>query len=168
MIISELAEILEYNITAGGSYQDSRYVNGNAWVLIFKSKYGSVDVLFNTVTQEVYQVCIDDHASKDKSYKWYGPGAVKETQQVDASYCILEDETDMQEKAYAIFRGEEFDKRIVIPLDMPDDVLLKLAMEAHKRDITLNKYFEEIIENACAFVNESKPQDVNDVTGEQL
>jgi predicted HicB family RNase H-like nuclease len=32
-----------------------------------------------------------------------------------------------------------------IELDLDDDVILYLALEAHKRDITLNEYINEIL-----------------------
>jgi hypothetical protein len=32
-----------------------------------------------------------------------------------------------------------------VPVELDDDTLLKLTMEAHKRDITLNKLIEEIL-----------------------
>jgi hypothetical protein len=44
-----------------------------------------------------------------------------------------------------MFNGEGFDTRIQVPVELDDDTLLKLTMEAHKRDITLNKLIEEIL-----------------------
>jgi hypothetical protein len=44
-----------------------------------------------------------------------------------------------------MFNGESFDDRIQVPVELDDDTLLKLSMEAHKRDITLNKLIEEIL-----------------------
>jgi hypothetical protein len=44
-----------------------------------------------------------------------------------------------------MFNGESFDTRISIPVELDDDTLLKLTMEAHKRDITLNKMIEELL-----------------------
>jgi hypothetical protein len=44
-----------------------------------------------------------------------------------------------------MFAGETFDTRIQVPVELDNDTLLKLTMEAHKRDITLNKMIEEIL-----------------------
>ena len=55
-------------------------------------------------------------------------------------------EEDFLEKATAIFSGEEFDTRVKIAFDLDDRSILKLATEAHKRDITLNKMIEIILQ----------------------
>jgi hypothetical protein len=47
-----------------------------------------------------------------------------------------------------MFNGDEWDSRIQVPLDLDNDLLLQLAMEAHKRDITLNKMVEIVLQEA--------------------
>ena len=37
-----------------------------------------------------------------------------------------------------MFKGESFDTRIQVPIDLDNDTMLKLCMEAHERNITLN------------------------------
>ena len=49
-----------------------------------------------------------------------------------------------------MFNGEEFDNRIQVPLDLDDALMMQLFMEAHKRDITLNKMVEEILKKVIA------------------
>jgi hypothetical protein len=66
----------------------------------------------------------------------------------DVKWVDLEVEEDFLEKAVAMFNGEEWDSRIQVPLDLEDDLLLQLAMEAHKRDITLNKMVEIVLQEA--------------------
>jgi len=58
----------------------------------------------------------------------------------------LEMKEDFLEKAKALFNGEECDTRVQFPVDLDDDTILKLSMEAHKRDITLNKMIEIILQ----------------------
>lgn len=38
-----------------------------------------------------------------------------------------------------------------VDLDLDDDIILYLALEAHKRDITLNEYINEILKK---YINE--------------
>jgi predicted HicB family RNase H-like nuclease len=38
------------------------------------------------------------------------------------------------------------DGRVSVDIDIDDDVILQLALEAHKRDITLNKMVEIILQ----------------------
>ena len=40
------------------------------------------------------------------------------------------------------------DNREEVELDLDDETILKLALEAHKRDITLNKMIEIILQQA--------------------
>ena len=50
-----------------------------------------------------------------------------------------------------------------IELDLSDDVLLKLAMQAHERDVTLNTHINDVIKDKLKdteyqFENGTKPQ----------
>jgi hypothetical protein len=63
----------------------------------------------------------------------------------EVKYTDLESDDDMKEKLTAAFMYEEYDERVVIPLDLPDDVLLILMKEAHAKDITFNQYLAECI-----------------------
>jgi predicted HicB family RNase H-like nuclease len=66
----------------------------------------------------------------------------------DVKWVELEVAEDFLEKAQAMFNGDEWDSRIQVPLDLDNDLLLQLAMEAHKRDITLNKMVEIVLQQA--------------------
>ncbi len=68
----------------------------------------------------------------------------------DVKWVDLEVEEDFFEKAEAMFNGEEFDNRVQVPLDLDDDLMMQLFMEAHKRDITLNQLVEEILKKVIA------------------
>ena len=58
----------------------------------------------------------------------------------------LETQEDWLTKARAIMRGEEFDRRIDVPLELDDDTLFRLFKMAHERDITLNKMVEIVLQ----------------------
>jgi hypothetical protein len=62
----------------------------------------------------------------------------------------LEVSEDWLDKAKAMFNDQPYDNRVVVPLDLSDKELLQLALEAHKRDMTLNKFIEHILELAIA------------------
>ena len=53
---------------------------------------------------------------------------------------------DFLEKAKSMFSGNYWDTRIQIPINLDDDVIMHLAMDAHKRDITLNKMIEIVLQ----------------------
>ena len=58
----------------------------------------------------------------------------------------LETREDWLEKAGAIMRGEDFDTRVEVPLDLDDETMMNLFMLAHKKDVTLNKMVEIILQ----------------------
>jgi len=45
------------------------------------------------------------------------------------------------------------EKTALIALDLPDDAILKLALEAHKKDITLNEYINRYLRS---YIEEAK------------
>ena len=54
-----------------------------------------------------------------------------------------------------------------VTIELPDDMVLKLALQAHERDITLNKMMNIVIKDGLnsaeyRFEHESKPQLLNE------
>jgi hypothetical protein len=163
MKLSQVNEAMNHKIVGGSDYQWNCFPN--ARFLDYESDYAHVGILYSTVTQEVYQadvnIKLDMWAQDEKPYRWTNPswkdGYLNEAKERnidpdqawdDVKYVGLEVAEDFLEKATAMFNGEEWDERIVVPLDLDDDVLLQLAMEAHKRDITLNKMVEIVLREA--------------------
>jgi len=161
MHLSQVNEITDHRITSGSEYQwqcypDARYLD-------YESDYAHISVLYSTVDQTVYcaEVSIKIEAwEKDKKpYRWLNPdhkdAYYTESKQRkvdpdqawdDVKWVDLEVEKDFFEKAEAMFNGQAFDNRIQIPIELEDHVMLQLCMEAHKRDVTLNKMVEIILQ----------------------
>lgn len=163
MHLSKVNVALDHRIVSGSEYMWSCWEN--ARYLDYESAYAHVSVVYSTETQEIYQadVSIKTEAwPKDaRPYRWLNPqfkelmlaeskerGIDPNEAWDDVEWIELEVAEDFLEKAKAIFNGEEHDTRIVVPLDLDDDLLLQLAMEAHKRDITLNKMVELALQAA--------------------
>ena len=164
MQLSEVNEAFQHKITSGSEYGWDCY-GSNTWSIDYTSKYAFGYVIFDTVTQRVYEVNVSpafgawgtvEH--EPKPYRYIDPDyrvshdAEAKDRHVDANqawddvmWVDLETEEDFIEKASKMFNGESFDTRISIPLELDDDTLFKLTMEAHKRDITLNKMIEELL-----------------------
>ena len=161
MNLSKVNEAFSHKITSGSDYgwqcwDDARYLD-------YESDFAHVSVVYNTKTQDIYQaeVSVKREAWDEdkKPYRWLNPdykdALYKESEKReidtdiawdDVKFINLEMEEDFLEKATAIFNGEECDTRVQFPIDIDDDLILKLAMEAHKRDITLNKMIEIILQ----------------------
>ena len=161
MRLNEINEVLGHRITGGSEYQWNCYPDGR--YLDYESDFAHVSVLYSTVDQTVYQaeVSVKREAWDEdkKPYRWLNPDykdalyKESEKRQVDTDiawddvkWIDLEMEEDFLEKATAIFNGEEYDTRVKIEFDLDDSSILKLATEAHKRDITLNKMIEIILQ----------------------
>jgi hypothetical protein len=163
MKLSQVNEAMNHKIVGGSDYQWNCFPN--ARFLDYESDYAHVGILYSTVTQEVYQadvsIKLDMWAKDEKPYRWTNPlfndayineakeRAIDPDQAWDGvKWITLEVAEDWLEKAHAMFNGEEWDERIVVPIDLDDDLILQLAMEAHKRDITLNKMVEIVLQEA--------------------
>jgi hypothetical protein len=164
MHLSQVNEITDHKITEGSEYGWDCYPN--ARYLDYESEFAHVSVIYSTETQEIYEADVstkvDAWFTEDKDmkpYRWLNPVykdimiAEAKKRKVkwrkawdDVKWIDLEVEEDFLEKAKAIFNGELHDKRIQVPIDLEDDVILKLCMEAHKRDITLNNMMEIILQ----------------------
>lgn len=163
MYLKKVNEITNHRITEGSEYCWNCYPN--ARYLSYESEFAHVSVLYSTETQEIYEadvsVKVDNWFDEDKNmrpYRWLNPEykdamiSEAKTRKVkwrkawdDVKWIDLEVEEDFLEKAKAIFNGESHDKRIQVPIDLEDDVMLQLCMEAHKRDITLNQMVEKVL-----------------------
>ena len=161
MKLSQINEALDHKITSGSEYQWNCYPDGR--YLDYESDFAHVSVLYSTVDQTVYQaeVSVKREAWDEdkKPYRWLNPeyqkAFYKESKKRkvdpnqawdDVKWIDLEMAEDFLEKATSIFNGEEYDTRVKIEFDLDDSSILKLATEAHKRDITLNKMIEIILQ----------------------
>jgi hypothetical protein len=166
MKLAQINEAMNHQITGGSEYQwqcfpDARFLD-------YESEHAHVSILYSTVDQIVYQADASikrevwpDDKRFDKPYRWTNPifkdayineakerGVDPDQAWDDTKWIELETDEDFLEKAKAMFEGDYWDTRIVVPVDLDDDTILKLSMEAHKRDITLNKMVEIVLQEA--------------------
>ena len=166
MKLAQINEAMNHQITGGSEYQwqcfpDARFLD-------YESEHAHVSILYSTVDQIVYQADASikrevwpDDKRFDKPYRWTNPifkdAYINEAKERnidpdqawdDTKWIELETDEDFLEKAKAMFNGDYWDTRIIVPVDLDDDTILKLSMEAHKRDITLNKMVEIVLQEA--------------------
>lgn len=156
MYLSEVNIALDHKIIGGSEHQWNCWPN--ARFLDYETNYAYASVVFNTETQEIYLAEVNDKNDSFKPYRWLNPNYKQSfideanTRGVDhiqawddVKWYDLETSEDWLSKAGAIMRGEKFDTRIQVPIDLDDHTMLQLFMEAHKRDITLNQMVEKIL-----------------------
>jgi hypothetical protein len=159
MLLKTFMEIVNYRITEGSDYQWNCF-GPNAYMLDSwdgRHEDGhSLCITFDTRTQVVYSVEACDYKN-ERAYRIVNP-AYKDAHDAevkargmgdeawdDVMWCDLELEEDFEEKARAIVAGVEYDNTVSVPLDLPDDLLLDAALNAHKQDITLNAYINNAL-----------------------
>jgi len=156
MHLSKINDAMAHRITGGSEHLWDCYPN--ARYMDYESDYAEASAIFDTVNQSIYAAVISSKDESKRPYRWlntaykdeYYAEALK--RQVDpdqacddVKWIDLETEEDFLEKATAIFNNQEYDDRVTITLDLDDDLILQLALEAHKRDITINKMVEIIL-----------------------
>jgi hypothetical protein len=160
--LKQWMELVDYRITEGSDYGWSCYGHN---VYALDSWNGDQDghsftIIFDTKTQEVYEVQAHDYVNQ-RAYRMINPNyAPKQMMESadrgvndreawdDVDYVDLETDEDWIEKATAIAAGEDYDTRVSVPVDFTDDELLKYMMLAHERDMTFNQFIEEALRSA--------------------
>lgn len=157
--LKEWMEVVDYRITEGGDYQWGCFGH-NAYSL--DSWNGEQDghsftIIFDTKTQEVYEVQAHDYVHQ-RAYRLINSvyadqyrteakdrSMLENQAWDDVDYVDLETDDDWMQKAIAIAAGEDYDTRVSVPLDLPDDLLLEAALNAHRQGITLNDYINNAL-----------------------
>jgi hypothetical protein len=162
--IKDFMEIVDYRITEGSTYGWTCY-GPNAYCLDSwngDQEGHTVSITFDTKTQEVFEAVAYDYRN-ERAYRMINPAYAEahkeESKQrnvdIDVAwekddgsplkFVDLESGEDFITKATAIVAGEDYDTRVTIPLDLPDDVLFELFKLAHEKDMTFNKFLEEVL-----------------------
>ena len=164
MHLSEVNVALDHKIVEGAEYQWACY-GPNARFISYESDYARAEVVIDSKNQLVYEatVCLNDDRESTRLYRWIDPdyraplleeaktrGINNKVAWDDVEWVDLEVSQDWLDKAKAMFNDQPYDNRVVVPLDLSDKELLHLALEAHKRDMTLNKFVEHLLELAIA------------------
>ena len=161
--VKDFMETVGYRITEGDSYGWQCY-GPNAYRLDSwnQDQDGhTVSIVFDTNTQTVYEATVYDY-SRERAYRLINPEYLRAYQQEakergasaneawdDVDYVDLETDEDFLAKARAIVADEDYDTRVSIPLELPEDVLFELMRQAHEKDITFNQHVENIVREAC-------------------
>ena len=117
----------------------------------------TICAIFDKLTQEVYELQAWDYL-KNRTYRWITPDFIEEYKAEhvyrgfpfeialdNEKFIDLDVAEDILEKIAAIIAGEEYDTRVQIEIDLSDDVIHAAAIQAHKQDITLNQYINNIL-----------------------
>lgn len=160
--IKEFMETIEYKITEGSDftwhcYGDHAY-RLDSWNQ--EQDGHTISIVFDTQTHEVYEASAYDY-SRSRAYRLINPdykqahndealdrGVDAKQAWDDVDYVDLEVDDDFIQKCLAIKANEDYDTRVSVPLDLPDEELFELMKLAHEKDMTLNQLVEEALRTA--------------------
>ena len=162
--IKEFMEIVDYKITEGSDFCWQCYgpdaYRLDSWN---QDQDGhSVSIVFDTKTHVVYEATAYDY-KRTRAYRLINPDFaqahrdeakdrdVNENQAWDdVNYVDLDIDDNFIQKALAIVADEDYDTRVDMPLELPEDQLFELMKMAHERDITLNQLVEDLLKQFIA------------------
>ena len=163
--LKEFMEVVDYRITEGSDFtwhcfgDETKPYTLSAWN--GEHDGWSFNITFDTGNQTVYIVEVCDYKHQ-RAYRIINPlyvdkyreyGKVHYEEYIDnawdgVDYVDLESDDDWIQKSLAIKAGEDYDTRVSIPLDIPEDELMILFRAAHERDMTFNQFVEEALKAA--------------------
>lgn len=155
--LKEWMELVDYKITEG-----SDFFNNVPDLYCLTSWNGEQDgwsceiVFAPKEDQRVYCVEVCDY-KRNRAYRVIDSALNADSQAWDdTKWTDLEADEDFLEKAQAIINEEDYDTRVQVPVNLPDDILFDLMKMAHDRDITLNNLVETIIKEEMDRLEEIK------------
>jgi hypothetical protein len=162
LTVKEWMELVDYRITEGDSYGWQCFGDKAFSLSAWNGDHNgwSMNMVFDTDTQTVYTVEICDYA-RDRAYRMINPD-FKQAYDAEArdrgananeawdavNYVDLDVDDDFIQKGLAIREGEDYDTRVTVKIEFPDDVLFQMMKLAHDRDITLNQLVEIALQEA--------------------
>jgi len=87
----------------------------------------------------------------------------KEREEKMSNYDMDEIEREKDRNSFASVKIGDEEPEATVTVELPDDVVLKLALQAHERDITLNKMCGIVLKDSLKnleyrYEHQSKPQ----------
>jgi len=162
--LKEWMEIVNYRITEGSAYGWQCYGHDAYMLDSWNGEHDghSFSIIFDTKTQVVYEVQAHDYVH-NRAYRMINEDFRKKNKKEarrravnkdeawdDVRYVDLDVDDDFIQKCLAIRAGEDYDTRVLVPIDFTDQELLAYMKLAHERDITFNQFVEETLRLAIA------------------
>ena len=160
--LKDFLEAIDYKITEGSEYGWNCYGNNTHRVerQVGDHTGNTLTCVFDTKEHFVYELEAWDNQN-DRIYRWLNPDYKKaykkacKKHNVDfknacdrMDYIDLDVEEDILEKVCAIANEEDYDTRVMIPVDFSDEDLLQYMKMAHECDMTFNEFVEEALRHA--------------------
>jgi hypothetical protein len=136
-----------------------RFFGMYAYSFYYKNNDCLIKVISDIRDSTVYKMIAVDY-KKLKGFEWLHPNYEDDYYSLLTSKMVTDefrlynitpirliDPCDILEKSKKIINNEEYDDLVTIPIDLTDEELIMLTLEAHKLDVTLNEYVMMFLEN---------------------
>ena len=113
--------------------------------------------MFSTKSQKVYEVSVCDYTN-NRAYRMINPKFVEKHRKEsiargvnlneawdDIEYIDLEVDDDFIQKCLAIRAGEDYSTDVLLPLDLPEDLLMFAFKQAHAENMTFNDWMNKML-----------------------
>ena len=165
MKVEQFATAVRHRITGGSEYQWQCYGDQARWLDAGWEQEGdrwSASAVFDSRTQRVYECHVSDYRT-DQAWIWRDPEFAEAHDReaaergVDPRFAwdsvpwqVLDTEPEILDRIRVVS-----DDRESIELELPDDELLTICLQAHQRDMTLNQYIEMVLR---AYIERNHPE----------
>jgi len=170
--MKEWMELVDYKITEGSDYGWSCYGPNayqlSSWNGLHDKGGWSFNIVFSTKTQKVYEVEVCDY-TRNRAYRMIAENKrekhAKEAKRHlvnlneawdDVEYVDLEVDDDFIQKCLAIKAGEDYSTDVLLPLDLPEDLLMFAFKCAHEENMTFNDWMNKMLKEFIDNYNEGK------------
>jgi len=178
--LTDFLETINYDATTGDAFLFDCYGPNAMHMEYWDGKHAdgrSISVVYDTRSHIVYEMEIWDYAN-NREYRWVRPdfkealfNEHKERNQnpeesIDGrKYIDLEVAADVLEKASALYRGEPYDTRIMVEINLEDDVMLSAMKLAHEADMTFNDFVAKILQDNIDRMKKEMADGADEVEG---
>jgi len=168
--LKDFLEAIDYKITEGSEYGWDCYGDNTHRIerQIGDHTGNTLTCVFDTNEHFVYELEAWDNQN-DRIYRWLNPAYKKaykkacKKHSVDfkqacdrLDYIDLDVAEDILGKIHAIANMEDYDTRVIVPVDFTDEDLLQYMKLAHSMDITFNELVEQALREAIDAVNDGR------------
>ena len=158
--IKEWMELVDYKITEGDTYGWNCFGPNayqlSSWNGLHNKGGWSFNIVFSTKSQKVYEVSVCDYTN-NRAYRMINPKFVEKHRKEsiargvnlneawdDIEYIDLEVDDDFIQKCLAIRAGEDYSTDVLLPLDLPEDLLMFAFKQAHAENMTFNDWMNKM------------------------
>jgi hypothetical protein len=156
--VQNFTEAINFQITGGSSYGWDCFGPDARWLDSEEPKQYTANIVIAGPDRTVCIAELHDYVNS-RSYRWINPahraaylfesaerGVDHEEAYEGVRFTEVEAEDFLSKTASMVSGRFDYDARVSVPIDLPDEELFALMKMAHERDITLNQLIEQILE----------------------